>query len=81
MDPAAADNCAEDLLREVRKVIPTARLGFPPPEDVGRLRQKQHAAHVRRWNRLEAATKARFQKVKETALASNGRNKDEDHRL
>jgi hypothetical protein len=64
------DTLAESLLREIRKTTPTACLGFPPPDELQRLRNSCQAAHILRMERLETEREARLQKLKQAALAN-----------
>jgi hypothetical protein len=60
------DNLAEVLLRELRKTTPNVFSGFPTPEELRRRRESRTERAVR----LESEREARFQKLKESALAS-----------
>lgn len=64
------DNLAETLLEEIRKTTPNAFLGFPPPEELERLRNERLAAHILRLEQDEGRERVRFLKLKQAALAN-----------
>ena len=68
------DNLAQVLLEELRKTTPNVYLGFPPPEELKRLRNERFAAYILREERLEGERKAQFEKLKQAALANVRKN-------
>jgi hypothetical protein len=69
------DNLAETLLKEIRKTTPNAFLGFPPPEELERLRNERRAAHILQLEQEEGRERVRFLKLKQAALANIRRNR------
>jgi hypothetical protein len=63
------DSSLETLLRQLQENIPSASLGFPPPEEMHRLRTKFQAAKVESWNRKAQEEADRMQRLKDRVRA------------
>jgi hypothetical protein len=64
------ENTNEKIILELLKAIPEARRGFPPPDELDRIKRERHAAYIRRWERLERDKEGAFQELKRRALAN-----------
>ena len=69
------DNLAEILLMEIRKTNPNACLGFPPPEELQRFRNKRHAAFILEMERREGQRRGELETLKQAALANLRRDR------
>lgn len=67
------DGFAEGILASVRKTIPSASLGFPPREELERIRQRRQSTDRQRFERMIEEEDRRFRRLKETALANIGK--------
>ena len=64
------DGFAEEILASVRKTIPSASLGFPPREELERIRQRRRSIDRQRFKRMTEEEDRRFRQLKEAALAT-----------
>ena len=63
------------ILSELKKTTPAIRLGFPPPDELQRMRRERHDAQIQRLERLERERGVRLERLKQAALANIGKDR------
>lgn len=69
------DGFAEAILASLQKTTPSAFLGFPPREELERLRQLRHVRDRQRIERITEEQDRGFRRLKEAALANLGKDR------
>jgi predicted mannosyl-3-phosphoglycerate phosphatase (HAD superfamily) len=62
------DPLIAEIVKKARKLGYNAYYGFPPPEEMERLRKQRESLEVERWRRREEFEKQKLARLKERAL-------------
>jgi hypothetical protein len=65
----------ETILGELKKTTPAIRLGFPPPDELQKMRRQRHDDQIQRLERLERERGVRLERLKQQALANIGKDR------